>query len=315
MAARPTPMLALSAPTLPEGPNWSYEVKWDGYRALLLKAGDHITLISRRDADLTRAYPAVVAAARTLHPQACLLDGEIVALDADGRPSFQALQHRSQAASFVMAYYAFDILELDGTRLLSRPLSERRVTLASTVRGSRVLLSEPLPGSPAQIEPLVRSFGLEGVVAKRLDSRYEPGERSGAWLKVKFQRRQEFVVGGFRPDGTSVDALIVGYRDDGRWLSAGIVRAGLTPRLRRELFGLLSARGRHECPFANLPSPRKGRWGEGITAEDMAALRWVVPEVVVEIAFTEWTAGGSLRHAAFVGLRTDKAPGEIGRED
>ncbi|MGE3955501.1 MAG: non-homologous end-joining DNA ligase [Vicinamibacterales bacterium] len=314
MAARPTPMLALSASSLPDGPQWSYEVKWDGYRALLLKAGDCITLISRREADLTRAYPAVVAAARTLHPRACLLDGEIVALDADGRPSFQALQHRSQAASFVMAYYAFDILELDGTSLLSRPLSERRVVLASTVQGSRVLLSEPLPGSPAQIEPLVRSFGLEGVVAKRLDSRYEPGQRSGAWLKVKFQQRQEFVVGGFRPVGSSVDALIVGYRDADQWLAAGIVRAGLTPRARQELFGLLRPIQGDACPFANLPSPRKGRWGEGITAEDMAALRWVVPELVVEVAFTEWTAGGSLRHAAFVGRRTDKAPHDVYRE-
>jgi len=311
---RLSPMLALIAPELPVGPQWSYEVKWDGYRALLYKRGTAVSLVSRRDADLTKTYPAVVEAARTLRSRQAVLDGEIVALDDNGQPSFQALQHRSVAGTFAIAYYAFDVLEVDGESLVALPLQERRERLGVVVRGTAILLSEPLPGSPAEIARTVRQFGLEGVVAKRIDSRYEAGQRSGAWVKVKFQRRQEFVIGGFRPDGGSVDALVVGYYEGRKLLAAGKVRAGLTPRLRTELFSALDALVTATCPFANLPSARTGRWGEGIAAEDMATFTWVRPQLVAEIAFTEWTAGASLRHAAFVGLRTDKVPAKVRRE-
>jgi len=239
---------------------------------------------------------------------------EIVALDDNGQPSFQALQHRSVAGTFAIAYYAFDVLEVDGESLVALPLQERRERLGVVARGTAILLSEPLPGSPAEIARTVRQFGLEGVVAKRIDSRYEAGQRSGAWVKVKFQQRQEFVIGGFRPAGGSVDALVVGYYEGRKLLAAGKVRAGLTPRLRTELFSALDALVTATCPFANLPSARTGRWGEGIAAEDMATFTWVKPQLVAEIAFTEWTAGGSLRHAAFVGLRTDKAPSKVRRE-
>jgi len=308
-------MLAVLAPQMPVGDGWSYEVKWDGYRALLRKRGDSVRLISRRDVDLTRTYPAVVQAAKSVRATDAVLDGEIVALGDDGQPSFQALQHRTAVAGrFTIAYYAFDILVLEGRDLTMLPLSERREHLGSVVSGSGLLLSEPLPGTPAQIEATVRRFGLEGVVAKRLDSKYEPGQRSGAWLKVKFQQRQEFVIGGFRPDGSVVDALVVGYYEGRRFLAAGKVRAGLDRRLRRELFERLAVLAVDRCPFANLPSERTGRWGEGISAEDMATFTWVEPALVAEIAFTEWTGGGSLRHAAFVALRTDKKPRTVHRE-
>jgi bifunctional non-homologous end joining protein LigD len=307
-------MLALLATDLPTGPEWSYEVKWDGYRALLHKRGARITIASRRDADLTRTYPAIVAAAKRLHAHDVVLDGEIVALAPDGQPSFQALQHRASAGQFAIAYYAFDILEIDGEELTGLPLAARRQRLASVVRGTPILLSEPLPGTPAQIEATVRGFGLEGVIAKRLDSKYEPGQRSGAWRKVKFQRRQELVIGGFRPDGATVDALVVGYYEGRRLLAAGKVRAGLTPRLRRELHERLVPLATKRCPFVNLPTAKTGRWGEGITAEDMQTFTWVKPEVVADITFTEWTVGGSLRHASFVALRDDKAAREVRRE-
>lgn len=307
-------MLALPGTTLPTGPEWSYEVKWDGYRALIEKRGSRVVIRSRRAADLTGTYPAVAAAARTIDATDAILDGEIVALDAEGRPSFQALQHRQPAGRFSIAYYAFDILARDGRDLTGQPLAVRRRHLAEVVGSSDLLLSEPLPGTADQIVDTIRSFGLEGVIAKRLDSRYEPGHRSGAWMKVKFATRQEFVIGGFRPNGSSVDALVVGYYEGRRLMAAGKVRAGLTPLLRRQLFEALAPLTTKTCPFANLPTSKKSRWGEGITAEDMLALTWVKPRIVVDVEFTEWTAGGSLRHAAFVGLRTDKRPRDVVRE-
>jgi bifunctional non-homologous end joining protein LigD len=307
-------MLALAGAALPVGPAWSYEVKWDGYRAVIEKHGSRIAIYSRRSADLTKTYPSVAAAARTIRAADAVLDGEIVALDADGRPSFQALQHRSLAERFSIAYYAFDIVERDGTDLKREPLEVRRRHLRDVVRGSGILLSEPLPGTPEQIVDTVRGFGLEGVVAKRLDSAYEAGRRSGAWTKVKFARRQEFVIGGFRPNGSRVDALVVGYYDRRTLLAAGKVRAGLTPILRRQLFEALAPLATASCPFANLPTSKKSHWGEGITAEDMATFTWVKPRLVADVEFTEWTTGGSLRHAAFVGVRSDKRAREVRRE-
>jgi bifunctional non-homologous end joining protein LigD len=310
----PEPMLARLADRLPIGPAWSYEVKWDGYRCLALKVGDAVTLRSRNVHNLTAAYPAVATAIRTVRAQRAILDGEIVALDGEGRPSFQALQHRTARTGHVLVFYASDILQHGGVSLTREPLARRREILRTVVAGSRVLLSEPLPGSPTDIERELRALGLEGAVAKRLDSRYEPGERSDAWLKVKFQRAQEFVIGGFTPDGDRADALVVGYYDQRRLIAGGRVRAGLTPPVRRALAAALLKRQRQTCPFVNLPNTTHGRWGEGITAEDMAAIVWVKPTLVAQVAFTEWTDGGALRHARFIALRTDKRAADVRRE-
>ena len=228
--------------------------------------------------------------------------------------SFQALQHRTSRTGHVLVYYAFDVLQVEDADLTRQPLSTRRKALSTVVDGSRVLLSEPLPGSPADIERELRRLGLEGAIAKRVDSKYEPGERSDAWLKVKFQLAQEFVIGGFTPDRDRVDALVVGYYDKKRLMAAGKVRAGLRPLARRALAATLLRLKRATCPFVNLPNSKHGRWGEGITAEDMASIVWVKPSLVAQVAFTEWTGGGSLRHARFIDLRTDKPAADVVRE-
>jgi ATP-dependent DNA ligase len=229
----------------------------------------------------------------------------------DGRPSFQALHHQSAGT---IVFYAFDLLHVDGRDLMDLPLEERRAELASAVRDTRVLLSEALPGTPAQIEQAVRALHLEGIVAKRRRSRYEPGRRSAAWLKVKFNRRQEFVVGGFKPNAKDLESLVVGYYKGRKLLFAGRVRAGLTPRIRAEIYQQIEPDRIARCPFANLPMSRTGHWGEGVTAEDMTKLQWVRPRLVVEVSFVEWTQDGALRHSEFVGIRDDKAAREVRRE-
>jgi bifunctional non-homologous end joining protein LigD len=312
MALRP--MLATAATELPTGPGWSYEVKWDGYRALAVKDEVGTRLISRNDKDLTADYPEIVAALRSLPSKAFVLDGEIVALDDKGHPSFQALQHRRTQAHAV-AYYAFDVLSVGGESVRSSPLDARRTRLKTLVKGSPILLSEPLPGSPKDIETQIRRMGLEGVVAKRRDSPYLPGERSHAWVKVKFSPQQEFVVGGYKPSDANFESILVGYFDHGKLHFAGKVRAGLTPHVKAEIFREIFDRQVRKCPFVNLPNSKgSSHWGEGITEEDMTKLRWVKPQLVVQVSFVEWTADGLLRHSAFVGLRRDKNPRDVVRE-
>src|SRR5919201_3737107 len=282
------PMLASSASDLPAGDDWSYEVKWDGYRALAIKEDGKARLSSRNLKDLTREYPSVAGAVATLRQRSLMLDGEIVAVDSRGRPSFQALHHHSTAGIHIV-YYAFDILVLDGKEWRNEPLQRRRAVLRRVVAGSPVLVSEALPGTPAAIERVVRELGLEGVIAKRQTSVYLPGKRTDAWVKVKFNRRQEFVIGGYKPNATSFDSLLVGYYDGRKLYFAGKLRAGFTPQIRVDLFARIARDAIARCPFVNLPTSSSSHWGEGITEEEMTRLRWVKPRHVVEVSFVEWT--------------------------
>jgi bifunctional non-homologous end joining protein LigD len=191
-------MHARLATVLPAGDEWLYEVKLDGYRAIALKEGDSIRLLSRRGHDLTADYPRVRAAVSRMHADAAIVDGEIVAIDDQGRPSFRALQYRATQEARI-AYYAFDLLHVNGTDLLNRPLEERKTRLRDIIAGSGVLLSESLPGDAEAVRDAIRRLGLEGVIAKRRASRYEPGLGSGAWVKRKLDQQQEFVIGGYRP--------------------------------------------------------------------------------------------------------------------
>jgi bifunctional non-homologous end joining protein LigD len=306
-------MMAVSAATLPEGADWSYEVKFDGYRAQAIKQGLVVSLASRNLKNITRQFPGVARAAAALAATAVVLDGEIVAIDSEGRPSFQALHHAA-TEGLCIVYYAFDLLHLNGRDLTRIPLDERRASLRDVVKGSDVLLSEPLPGTAAQIADAVRGLGLEGVVAKRRRSTYTAGRRSDAWVKVRFAQRQELVIGGFKPSAAAFDSLVVGYYEGRRLMCAGKVRSGFTPHLRAQVFERIRNLAVSRCPFANLPSTRTGHWGDGITADEMNALRWVRPTQVAEVSFAEWTRDGSLRHASFVALRDDKAAKDVTRE-
>ena len=306
-------MMAVSAAKLPVGADWSYEVKWDGYRAQAVKDGPAVSLASRNLKNVTRQYPAIAAAAARVRAKTAVLDGEIVALDAEGRPSFQALHHFTLGGLSIV-YYAFDLLHLDGRDLTRAPLDERRAALREVVGDSGVLLSDPLPGTPDQIADAVRQLGLEGVVAKRRGSAYAAGRRSDAWVKVRFAKHQEFVIGGYKPNATNFDSLLVGHYEGKQLICAGKVRSGFTPLLRAQVFEEVRRLQTKRCPFANLPSSRSSHWGEGITAEEMKLLTWVKPQRVAEVSFAEWTRDGSLRHASFMGLRDDKRAKDVHRE-
>jgi len=308
-----TPMAAVLVDKLPAGDDWLYEAKFDGYRALAVKDGASVTILSRRGNDLTDDYPQVRSAVSALPASRAVIDGEIVAFDQEGRPSFQQLQHRT-ARGAAIRFFAFDLLHLNGSDLRDVPLEDRRKKLERLLRKSGVEFSQELRGTPEQVIQAVADVGLEGVIAKRRTSRYEPGKRSGAWQKLKLQQRQEFVIGGYKPENRDFQSLVVGYYDHDTLKFAGRVRAGLTPAQRAAVFTRLKPLATARCPFGDLPTSKTSHWGEGVTEEDMKVLKWVRPKLVAEIAFTEWTRDGHLRHSAFLGLRDDKIVREVKRE-
>lgn len=305
-------MLLLQADRLPEGPAWIYELKLDGYRALAIKSGGRVLLRSRNDNDFNGSYPSLVKALQPM-PDETVIDGEVVALDAEGRPSFNSLQNRASAVYF----FIFDLLALKGKDVMGEPLMRRRALIERHVLPH---LADPIRYSPILDAPLgsliesVKAQGLEGLVAKRRDSKYEPGLRSGAWQKMRVNRAQALVIGGYTPSPKNFDALIIGYYEAGRLLYAARTRNGFTPASRAELFKRLKPLETTACPFANLPEKSAGRWGAGLTAAKMAECRWLKPVVVAQFEFVEWTPDNHLRHAGFVGLRRDKKAIDVKRE-
>jgi bifunctional non-homologous end joining protein LigD len=308
-------MLLLSSERLPEGPEWLYELKLDGYRALAIKTGGKVQLRSRNDNDFTGKYPQLAKALEPL-PDETVLDGEVVALDVSGRPSFNTLQD-SGGAGAPLYFYIFDVLVLAGRVLTRTPLEQRRGILQGEVLpklADPIRYVAPLDGSLSDLLHAVRSYGFEGLIAKRRDSLYEAGKRTGAWRKMRVNRGQEFVIGGYTPSASSFDALIFGYYEGDRLMYAAKTRNGFTPRLRLDLMKRLRLLQTDVCPFANLPESKAGRWGAGLTAEKMVNCRWVRPELVAQFEFVEWTPDNHLRHSRFVALRKDKNPREVVRE-
>jgi DNA ligase D-like protein (predicted ligase) len=296
-------MLLLSTDRLPDDPVWAYEIKLDGFRAVAFNADGHVHLRSRNDNDFRARYPTVLDGLRRL-PRGTVVDGEIVAIDSAGRPDFQRLQNAGSAPTQVV-FYVFDVLVLKGSSLMGEPLDVRRARLRDSVLPS---LAEPVRYATPIEAPLsvlidsVKAHGLEGLVAKRRTSHYEPGKRSGAWLKMRVSRTQDFVVGGYTVAAGGFDAVILGAYKDGGLHYVARTRNGFTPATRTQLWRELRKAKSVECPFVNLPEKRAGRWGQGLTPEKMLACRWVQPILVARIAFVEWTLDGHLRHARWVVL-------------
>jgi bifunctional non-homologous end joining protein LigD len=306
-------MECLPVAKVPSGPEWTYEIKLDGYRLEAVKAKDDIILYSRRRNVLNKKFHYVTSALDSL-PKGTIIDGELVALGSDGHPDFNLLQNFRSAESHII-YYVFDILVHKNRDLTMLPLSERREILRSVVEpGEHIALSEVSNQTAAQMMKFVRSHGLEGIVAKRADSVYQPGQRSGLWVKHRINLGQEFVVGGYVPGTHGVDSLVIGFYQGNKLHYAARVRAGFVPATRREVFETIKQFKTTKCPFVNLPEKQAGRWGQGLTAEKMKECIWLRPEAVGQIEFLEWTGADHLRHTKFIALRDDKDPRKVVRE-
>jgi bifunctional non-homologous end joining protein LigD len=308
------PMECLAMTTLPEGSAWLYEIKLDGYRALAINSKGNLSLVSRHRKSFNRQYPYIVEALTDL-PENTVVDGEVVVLDEVGRPNFNLLQHsRSQASR--ICYFIFDVLVYHGHDLTHLPLIERREIMRSALKfaSPRIRIAEYFETSAEKMLSAVRGQGLEGVIAKRKNSRYEAGKRSGSWAKYRLNRGQELVIGGYVPGTHGLDSIIVGYYRGKDLLYVARVRNGFVPASRRQVFEKLRPFVVPSCPFVNLPERHKGRWGDGLTAEDMEKCVWVRPDLVAQIEYLDWTESDHLRHSKFGGLREDKDPRTVVKE-
>jgi bifunctional non-homologous end joining protein LigD len=309
------PMLARLSTLPADESEWAFEVKWDGVRAITRSAPGRISFISRNGNEVTGAYPELRALNRALGSHEAILDGEIVAFDERGRPSFQALQSRMHlrgetavrrlAQTQPVTYVLFDLLWLDGHSLLDVSYAERRARLQELgLDGEHWRMPQYQAGDGAAFLAASSKQGLEGIVAKRLDSKYTPGGRGGSWLKIKNVQRQELVIGGWTEGKGSrsqrIGALLLGVYEDGTLRYAGKLGTGFDAQELKRLADLLEPLARTDSPFADRQPPK--------------GAHFVQPELVCEVEFTEWTRAGTLRHPSYKGLREDKPASEVVRE-
>jgi bifunctional non-homologous end joining protein LigD len=314
------PMLASAGTRPPDGSGaWAYEMKWDGQRAIAAVDAGRVQLWARSGRDITTAYPELQQMAAALQVSRAMLDGEIVAFAGAAWPSFEALQPRMHvsspaqaarlAAELPASYLAFDLLCLNGQPLLDQPYGRRRALLDGLgLHGSHWQTPPSFADATgAEVLAVSREHGLEGVIAKRKASRYEPGRRSSSWIKIKNVRRQEAVVGGWNPGeggrAGQIGSLLIGVHGPGGLQYAGHVGTGFTGQTLTMLGQRLAPLRRATSPFAT-PVPR----------EHARAAIWAEPQLVVEVQFALWTSAGVMRAAAYKGLRDDKDPAEVVRE-
>jgi bifunctional non-homologous end joining protein LigD len=310
------PMLARSGPLPPEDGRWAYEIKWDGVRAIGYAEGGRLRLASRNGRDITPRYPELRALGRALGAREAVLDGEVVAFDADGRPSFQRLQGRMHltgehavrrlAEREPVTYVIFDLLFLDGHSLMALPYAERRERLAALqLAGPTWQTPAHHVGDGAALLQATGAQGLEGVLAKRLDAPYAPGRRSQGWVKVKNYRRADVVIGGWLPgEGNRagrIGALLVGYREGEELRYAGRVGTGFTQAELERLQARLAPLERPTSPFAGRQPPRDAHFVE--------------PELVCTVEYSEWTQARTLRQPSYKGLRDDVDPEDVVFDD
>jgi bifunctional non-homologous end joining protein LigD len=313
------PMLATAGALPVRDTGWAYEMKWDGIRALALMRDGAVRLMSRTGRDITHVYPELAGLAGAVDARQAVLDGEVVAFGDSEWPEFEALQQRMNigsaaqarilAAQVPVSYLAFDLLWMDDRPLLDLPYVERRKLLDGLgLAGGRWQAPPSFIGeSGADVQAVSKEHGLEGVVAKRLQSRYEPGRRSQSWLKIKNRFRQEVVIGGWKPGegGRSggIGSMLVGVQDGGELVYCGHVGTGFTQQTLHMLAGKLKPLIRATSPF-----------GATVPADEARSARWVEPVLIAEVEFVMWTKSGRLRAPAYKGLRDDKDPAEVVRE-
>jgi bifunctional non-homologous end joining protein LigD len=308
------PMLA-SPGQLPPGSGWAFEFKWDGVRTVTYARGGRVRAMTRNDLEVSATYPEVRALSALLGAHEAVLDGEIVALGARKQPDFGRLQSRMHVARpgddllarVPVVYYVFDLLHLDGRSLLGAPYAERRQELAALGLGGRAEVRVPPSFSEVHGEDVLavaEDYGLEGVVAKRVTSRYEPGRRSAAWVKVPLLRTQEVLIGGWRPgDGRragTIGSLLLGVRCDDGVHYVGKVGTGFTHSALLDLQQRLRPLERAESPFV-----------DAVPADHARRAHWVRPELVGEVEYRTWTTDRRLRHSSWRGLRPDKDPDDV----
>jgi bifunctional non-homologous end joining protein LigD len=314
------PMKARPVDDPPTHGNWLYELKFDGIRAIAIKDGKKVSLISRNGNKLDKRFPEIAEAAKDLPVSECVMDGEVVALDDEGRSSFQLLQAlEMEDRKAPLRFYVFDLLQLNGKSLLELPVEQRKPVLAKVCESvsDPIRYSGEISGNAKSLLAEVRRRGLEGLIGKQRGSKYEPGRRSGAWIKLKTVHEQEFVIGGYTPPAGSrkyFGAILVGYYENGKLKFAGKVGSGFTEKSLSMLYKKFRAEERNDCPFVDLPSKSAGQWSQGITPSMMNKMHWVNPKFVAQIKFAEWTRDGKLRQPVFLGLREDKKAGEVRRE-
>ena len=293
----------------PPGDQWFHELKFDGYRLQCHLAGSQVRLWTRNENDWTVKFPSVVKAVKALRLKSAILDGEIVALDSSGRASFQRLQQSIKGAGTGLIYHIFDLIYIEGFSLTRTPLRDRKRVLAALIEplGDSGMLrySDHIEGNGAQFFKEACKLGIEGIVSKLADSVYE-STRSRSWLKIKCIKRQEFVIAGYTlsDKGIPFSSLILGFYDKGKLIYAGRAGTGYTNAMRVELKKKLDRIATDKRPFAQIPKD-----------PGLRRAIWTEPKLVGEVAFSEWTDEGVIRHPSFQGLREDKKPADVVREE